>query len=305
VFETKQLKIFKTIVEVGSFTKAGEALGLSQPSISQHIRALEENAGVPLLVRVGKSARPTPAGDVLLHCAEQVLDRVAHAERLLVEHARGRTGFVRIGTPEVPCNYVLPGVLIELKRRLPKIDVRIVSGHTAATLERVGAGELDLALLPLPADTDRLRVVEAGRDELVAAVPPQHPWAVMPWVAAREFDRQPLILYDRASQITDLTLAFLLDEGIFPRIAVEIDHIEGLKELVRGGLGVAVVPRWALKRELADGALAAVRLGPTGVTRAWGLVYHEHHPLPAAVRELVALLAETLPPRFGAAAATT
>ena len=64
MFETKQLRIFKTIVEVGSFTRAGEALGLSQPSISQHVRALEEAAGVPLLVRVGKGTRPTPAGDV-------------------------------------------------------------------------------------------------------------------------------------------------------------------------------------------------------------------------------------------------
>ena len=300
MFETKQLRIFKTIVEVGSFTRAGEALGLSQPSISQHVRALEEAAGVPLLVRVGKSTRPTPAGDVLLHCAEQVLDRVEHTERMLVEHARGRTGLVRIGTPEVPCNYLLPPVLVELKRRFPKIDVRVVSGHTAATLGRVADGELDVALLPLPADTERLRVVEVGRDELVAVVSPDHAWTALPWVAAREFERQPLILYDRASQITDLTLAFLLDEGVFPRIAVEIDHIEGLKELVRGGLGTAVVPRWALKRDLASGTLAAVRLGPTGLLRTWGLAYPEQHPLPAAVRELVALFAEALPPLFAA-----
>jgi DNA-binding transcriptional LysR family regulator len=72
MLETKQLKIFKTIVEVGSFTRAGARLNLSQPAISQHIRALEEHLGVPVLLRVGKRARPTPAGEVLLHCAEQV-----------------------------------------------------------------------------------------------------------------------------------------------------------------------------------------------------------------------------------------
>ena len=302
VFETKQLRIFKAIVEVGSFTGAGEALGLSQPAISQHVRALEESAGVPLLVRVGKSTRPTPAGEVLLHCARQVLERVDSAGRMLAEHAHGRVGVVRIGTPEVPCNYLLPPVLVELKRRFPKIDVRVVSGHTAVTLGRLGGGEIELALVPLPADTGRLRVLETGRDELVAIVPRSHAWTGLPWVAAREFERQPLILYDRASQITDLTLAFLLDEGVFPRVAVEIDHIEAVKELVRGGLGVAVVPWWAARRELAEESLMAVRLGPTGLSRTWGLVYPESRALPAALRALVTLFAESLPPLFARAA---
>src|SRR5262245_10118408 len=275
---------------------------MSQPAISQHVRALEESAGVPLLVRVGKSTRPRPAGDVLLHCARQVLERVDSAGRLLAEHAHGRTGVVRIGTPEVPCSYLLPPVLIELKRRLPKIDVRVVSGHTAATLARLAGGEIDLALLPLPADTGRLRVLEVGRDELVAIVPRSHAWTEMPWVTAREFGRQPLILYDRASQITDLTLEFLLDEGVFPRIAVEIDHIEAVKELVRGGLGVAVVPWWSARRELTEELLFPVRLGAVGLTRTWGLVYPESRGLPAALRALVTLLAEALPPLFARAA---
>ena len=257
---------------------------------------------MPLLVRVGKITRPTPAGDVLLHCARQVLERIEGAARTLSEHARGRAGVVRVGTPEVPCNYLLPPVLVELKRRCPKIDARVTSGHTAVTLARLTGGELDLALLPLPADTGKLRVVNAGRDELVAIVPPAHPWAGLPWVAAREFENQPLVLYDRASQITDLTLGFLLDEGVFPRIAVEIDHIEALKELVREGLGVAVVPWWSARRELDGAMLVAVRLGPVGVTRTWGLIYPEPPQLPASVRALVALFAEALPPLFARAA---
>jgi DNA-binding transcriptional LysR family regulator len=178
----------------------------------------------------------------------------------------------------------------------------VTSGHTAVTLARLSAGELDVALLPLPSDTGKLRVVEAGRDELVGIVPPAHPWAAMPWVAAREVEDQPLVLYDRASQITDLTLGFLLDEGVFPRIAVEIDHIEALKELVRAGLGVAVVPSWSARRELEAGTLAAVRLGPAGLVRTWGVIYPERVQLPASVRALVALLVEVLPPLLARAA---
>jgi DNA-binding transcriptional LysR family regulator len=300
--ETKQLRIFRAIVEVGSFTGAGEQLGISQPAISQQVRALEDELGVQLLVRVGKTTRPTPAGEILLHGARHVLEKLDEMERMLVEHGRGRAGVVRIGTPEVPCNYLLPAILADLKRRFPKIDVRVTSGHTSVTLTRLTGGELDVALIPLPAETGRLRVVDAGRDELVAIVPIDHPWQAMPFVTARDFEEQPVVLYDRTSQITELTLAFLLEEGVFPRIAVEIDHIEAMKDLVRQGLGAAVVPAWSARRELAAGSLAMARLGPTGLTRSWGIVYPDLRPQPATVRALVQLFAEALPPLFTLAA---
>ncbi len=302
MIETKQLKIFRTIVEVGSFTGAGEQLGVSQPTISQQVRALEEELGVPLLIRTARSLQITPAGDLLLHCARQVLEKIDETRRRIEEHARGRSGLVRIGMPEPPCNYLLPEVLVELKSRFPRVDVRVTSGHTAETLARLHAGELELALLPLPVDAERLRTVEVGRDELVAVVPPDHGWTRLPFVTARDFDKEPLLVYDRASQITDLTLKFLLADGVFPRIAAEVDHVEALKELARRRLGVAVVPTWAAKREFAAGLLAPVRLGPSGLGRTWGILHADLQPYPATLRALVQLFVEALPPRFACAA---
>ena len=302
MIELKQLKIFRTVVDVGSFTGAGEHLGMSQPAISQHIRALEEELGVPLLLRTARSLQITPAGDMLLHCARQVLEKIEETRRRVEEHARGRAGLVRVGTPEPPCNYLLPEVLVELKRRFPRIDVRIVSGHTTETLARLVAGELDVALLPLPVDAGKLRVVEVGRDELVALVPPDHAWAQMPFVTARDFDKESLLVYDRASQITDLTLGFLLADGVFPRIAAEVDHLEALKELAQRRLGIAVAPAWSARRECEAGLLAPVRLGPTGLGRAWGVLHADLQPYPATLRALVQLLAEALPPLFARAA---
>jgi len=302
MMEIKQLRIFRTVIEVGSFTGAGEHLGMSQPAISQQIRALEEELGVPLLLRTARSLQLTPAGEMLLNGARQVLEKVEETRRRVEEHARGRAGLVRVGTPEPPCNYLLPEVLVELKRRFPRIDVRVVSGHTAATLGRLTAGELDVALLPLPLDAGKLRVVDVGRDELVAVVPPDHAWTTLPFVTARDFDEESLLVYDRASQITDLTLGFLLADGVFPRIAAEVDHVEALKELARRRLGVAVLPAWAARRELEAGVLAPVRLGPTGLARAWGVLHADLRPYPATLRALVQLLAEALPPLFARAA---
>jgi DNA-binding transcriptional LysR family regulator len=298
--ETKQLRIFKTIVEVGSFTGAAEHLELSQPAISQQIRALEDALGVALLVRTVRSTRPTPAGEILLQCARYVLDKIDELERVLADHREGRGGSVRIGTPEPACNYLLPPIIAALKARLPKIDVRVASGHPPTTLSRLYGGEVDVALLPLPIDGDRLRVVEVGRDELVAIVPPGHAWSGLPEVTARDFVEQPLIVYDRESPITDRTLAFLLDEGVFPQIAVEIDHLEAMKDLVRAGVGVGIVPRWSALRELGAGALSAVTVASPRMSRVWGLCYLDGQPQSGIVRALLDVAAETLVGRLAA-----
>ena len=297
MLETKQLRIFKTIVEVGSFTGAGEHLDLSQPAISQQMRALEEQVGVTLLVRTGRSTRPTPAGEVLLQCARQVLEKIEEVQRVLAEHAEGG-GVVRVGTPEPACNYLLPPVVAQLKRRIPKADVRVVSGHPPDTLARLHGGEVDVAFLPLPIDSERLRIVEVGHDELIAIVPPAHRWVSRSRVSARDFEEESLVLYDRQSPITDRTLACLLDEGVFPRVAAEVDHLEALKELVRMGVGVSVVPRWSVVRELAAGALSALSVESPRMIRRWGLCYLDGQQQSGTVRGLLEVCVETLPARL-------
>jgi DNA-binding transcriptional LysR family regulator len=295
MLETKQLKIFKTIVEVGSFTRAGARLNLSQPAISQHIRALEEHLGVPVLLRVGKRARPTPAGEVLLHCAEQVLDKIEDAERLLAEQGMGGGGMVRIGGGDAACHHLLPSVLKEFVAQFPRVHLQLSSGHTANTLARVMSGELDLGLVTLPVETDRIRVTEIGRDELVAITRPDHSWAERRRVQASDFAGEPLILYERESRMTELLMRFLLEEGVFPRVTMEVDHVAAVKELVRQGLGIAVLPAWSVRAEIESGDLAAVSVGPQGLTRGWCIAALDNGGQPAALKALVRLCVEHLP----------
>ena len=295
MLETRQLLIFKTIVDVGQFTRAGLRLGLSQPAISQSIRALERQVGLPLLVRLGTSARPTPAGEVLLQYARHVLAKVEEAERVLAETAEGRAGVLRLGAGAAACQHLLPSVLREFRGRFPRVDLHISSGHTQLTLGRVLGGELDLGLVTLPLRAPKVRVTSVGRDELQVIVPPDHAWAARRWVAAAELGDQPLILCERQSRATDLVLRALLEAGVFPRVAMELDHLEAVKEMVRAGLGLAVVPEWAARRETAAGTLHALALGKTGLWRSWGLVSLEQAAPPAALRALVRLCLERLP----------
>jgi DNA-binding transcriptional LysR family regulator len=295
MLETKQLKIFKTIVEVGSFTRAGARLNLSQPAISQHIRALEEHLGVPVLLRVGKRARPTPAGEVLLHCAEQVLDKIEDAERLLAEQGVGGGGVIRLGGADATCQHLLPAVVKEFLAQFPRVHLQLAGGHTSTTLGRVLGGELDLGLVTMPVETDRIRVTEIGRDELVAIVRPDHAWAERRRVTAVDFTDEPLILYDRESRMTETLLQFLLEEGVFPRVTIEVDQVAVVKELVRVGLGVAVLPAWSVRPEVELGWLRAISLGSQGLTRTWCIAALDNGTQPAALKALVRLCVEHLP----------
>ncbi len=208
---------------------------------------------------------------------------------------------MRLGAPDPVCAYVLPGSVEKLCRTLPRIDVCVTSGHPAATMARLAAGDVDIALVPLPIESERLRIVEVGDDELVAITLPHHAWTARGRVDALAFVDEPVVLYDRQSAITEGMLRFLLESGVFPRIAVEVDQLESVKDLVRAGIGTAVVPRWSVRREVVAGALGAVTLGGAGLRRRWALVFPDAPPRPASMAAVVRLLDEDLPARFAGA----
>lgn len=296
MLETKQLKIFRAVVDSGGFTRAGQRLGLSQPAISQQVRALEKMLGVELLLRSGNGVRPTPAGEIFLECARQVLDKLDEVTRFLGDHGDGTAGILRLGAPEPACIYLVPQLLLSARTQMAATEIRVTSGQPADTLRALGDGTLDIGLVPLPVSVSQLRVTEVARDELVAVVPPTHPWATRRRVPAAAFEGEPLILYDRRSPITEKTLRFLLDEGVFPRVAVEIEHIEAIKEMVLAGLGIAVLPWWSVRREVGQGWLASAHLGRHGLVRAWGLVYPEQRMPAVRLRAFVRLCEDVLRP---------
>jgi DNA-binding transcriptional LysR family regulator len=301
VLETKQLLIFRTIVELGSFTRAGVRLGLSQPAISQQVRALEQQVGVPLLLRRTKFARPTPGGEVLLQYARQVLGKVDEVERALAAVADGDTGVVRVAAGGAACQYLLPSVLREFRARFPRVEIQVNAGHTTRTVQRLQHGEVDLGLVTLPVRADAMRVATVGRDELMVIVPPAHAWSTRRRIMPTDLAEQPIVLYERQSRATDLILRALLADGVFARVAMEIDHLGAAKEMVQAGLGVSMLPEWAVRDEVAAGKLVALSLGKTGLWRTWGLASVERPSSPLSLRALVRLCLERLPRALAAA----
>jgi DNA-binding transcriptional LysR family regulator len=294
--ETKQLRTFLTIIDTESFTRAGRRLGLSQSAISQQIGALERQLGVKLLRRTGAGAKPSAAGEILAHYARQVVRKIDEAQRVLSDFDTNGSGVLRVGAGGAACHYLLPQILKEMRRLYPKLDLHVVSGPTQTTVERLLEAELDVGILTLPVTHARLRIVPVGRDELVAIVAPAHPWSTNRRIQATDFADQPLLIYERRSQTYRLIERVLLEVGVFPKVAMEMDHLEAVTAMVRDGLGVAIVPRWAICEELAAAQLVALPIGRTGLSRAWGLAVMEQDHQPLALKALLRLCSDRLPP---------
>lgn len=294
--DVRLLRTFATIVELQSFTRAARRLGLSQSAISQQLGAQERALGVKLLVRAGKGVRPTPLGEILLHYARQILHKVDEAQRVLTEYEATGAGVLRFGAGGAACEHLLPGVLAAFHADYPRVELRVMSGPSRLTVERLVGGDLDAGLVTLPVRESKLRLFELGRDELVAIVAPSHRWSSRRRLDLHELREEPLLVYERRSATYEIIERAVLEAGIFPRIVMELDQFGAVTEMVRAGVGLAIVPQWAVSGEVAAGRLVSLRIGKNGLYRplALGLRAEEHQP--QTLRSLVRLCLDRLPP---------
>lgn len=254
-----QVEGFLEVARLRSVSRAAEALHVTQPALTARLHALEEELGTPLFERWHRGMRLTEAGRAFLPFAERALEALEGGRSLVGDHARGSAGRLTIGTAPAVGTYVLPGLLARYVERFPAVRLAVRTGHSEEVVEAVAQGELDVGL------TRDLRHpgVEARilyEDELLLVVPPAHEFAALPSVDLARLADATLILFDRTSSYYDLTHATFRAAGVAPRSTIELDNIEAAKQMVRQGLGVALLPHTAIAGDVARGVLKAIAL---------------------------------------------
>ncbi len=294
--DTKHLKTFLTIVELASFTKAARRLGLSQSAISQQILSQEKQLGVKLLVRGAKGVKTTPPGEILCQYARQIVSKMDEAQKMVADYGESGAGSIRIGAGGATCEHLLPGVVREFSSRFPNSEIRVISGHSDRTLERLQDGELDVGMLSLPSETSGLQTFDLGTDEIVAIAPKDDPWSELRRIPLDEFKSRRLIVYERRSSVYKMFEKIVVNEGVFPRIAMELDHLGATVEMVRANMGISVLPRWAVQDYVDQGELIARPIGRSGVFRRWALAAVSEGHTTSSVKAFINLCIERLPP---------
>ena len=291
--ELHRLRYFVAVAETGSFTRAAEREGITQPSLSQQIlefeKELTRDAGstVRLFDRLGRKAVLTAVGEQLLPHAQAVLSATAEAERAV--RAVGPGGELRAGAIPTVAPYLLPIVARRFLKAHPG-RLRLLEDKTERLLHALISGDLDVAVMAQPVRDERLHVEPLFTEPLVLAVPADHPLAAKDAVRLKDIAEEPFLLLDDLHCFGDQVLSLCRNNGGFePRVMCKGEQIGTLLGLVAGGVGVTVVPDMAAAGDPSK-RRAYVNFGSPAPSRTLCAVWHKQRFRPPAVMAFVELL---------------
>jgi len=267
--EIRDLRLVQAIAEEGTMTRAGARLHITQSALSHQLTQLEAVLGVSLFHRAPRGMTLTSAGEELLECALQVLADLKRAEDRIKAAGNFERGVLRIATECYTCYHWLPARIKEYHERFPDVEVRIVAEATRNPVPALLAGDLEVAITSHRPLQPSLAVRELFDDELVAILPPQHALASRSRLRPADFAGEHLITYSVPPEQLTLFQEYLNPARVKPRRVSRVDLTEAMIEMVKAGLGIAVLARWAVARHLNPATLKAVPLSRGGFQRTW------------------------------------
>jgi len=270
-----QLEAFVQVAAHHSFSRAAEALQLTQPSITARIQALERELGEKMFERGGRSVRLTDAGTILLPYAERILQMVRESKESVEEVRSVQAGRLRLGSALTISTYVLPRILRTFHSRYPGVEVMVHTGRSEQVLNMLLSDEVQVGLSHSLVHPD-VETVNLYADEVILVANPDHPFAARRQATIEEVGSQPVILADRGSSYYSLTHGLFRQAGVVPNVAMELDSMEATKRMVEEGLGIALLPRVCLERELKQGLLTEVAItNAPAISRQIALIYRK------------------------------
>jgi len=267
--EIKHLRLVSAIARTGSVTRAGDELNLSQSALSHQLRDIEERLATTLFHRVGKRMVLTTAGESVLRTATQVLEMVGRTEAEIRKAGNSDAGLLRITTQCYTCYHWLPGLLKEYRLRHPGIDVQVDADATPRPIKSLLEGRIDLAIVFDRVRDRRLVELPLFEDEQLVIMSPSHRLAGRAAIEPQDFADETLIIYPPKDESTML-LQVLGPAGVTPKALQQVQLSEAIVELVKAGLGLAVMARWAVEPHVRAGTLRTARLTRKGFRRRWG-----------------------------------
>ncbi len=279
MMENFRLRVFRAVAQHLNFSRAAEELLLSQPAVTQQIKALEEELGVPLFDRGGGHIQLTPGGKALLPYAERLRELSAEAVSAVSSAAGEHAGELALGASRTIGQYLLPRLIAGFLKENPKVRVSVCSGNTDAMLEALLARKIQLALIEGPDQRKDLRIEPFMEDQMVLVVPAGHEWAsgeITPEITPAMLGSEPLLMREFGSgsrRVVEQALAAVGLKAKDLHVRMEVDSTEGLLNAVEAGLGVTFVSRWAVRNQLALGTVKVAHVHALQLSRRFSLAY--------------------------------
>lgn len=243
--ELHQLRYLVAIARAGSFSRAAAQCRVAQPSLSQQIQKLEDELGEPLFQRSAKGAVLTAAGEALLGRAERILREVEEASAEARDAGKLLRGRVAVGAIPTIAPYFLPGILAAFSAEYPGVELEIHEDTTAQLLQKIASMEIDLGIASLPLEGSELEVRPLFSEELLLALPAQHPLARRRNVRLEDLEAERFILMKEGHCLGAQALNVCHQAKLEPNVVLRSAQIETIHALVAAGFGISLIPAMA------------------------------------------------------------
>jgi len=261
----RRLQVFHTVARLLSFTKAAESLHMTQPAVTFQVRQLEEHFNTRLFDRTHNRINLTDAGRQVFSYADRIFELYAEMENAVRAITGEISGALTIGASTTIAEYMLPTLLGDFKERYPDVTIHLKVSNSEGIVSMVENNTIDLGVVEAPVSNKNLVVENCKRDQLVAILPPGHALAGAEQLTFARLLEYPFICREEGSGTREVISDYL---GQLPachavlKIAMELGSPEAVKGAVEAGMGVSVVSRATIQKELRLGTLVAVNLDP-------------------------------------------
>lgn len=266
------LKVFVTVIEQKNFSRAGDILNLSQPGVSLHIRNLENELGTKLIYRSPKQVQITEPGKILYRHAKQMLNHYETAKREINEFNNVVSGTMKIGASFTIGEYYLPKVLAEFAAQYPMVDIQIIISNSNDVIQGIRSNKLDIGLIEGETDYKDIDVTPFMNDEMIVVVPTDHPLSQMDLIEGNMLQNQTWVLREQGSGTRTYYDKLLRSLELNIKKTFIFTSIQGVKEAVMAGLGIALLSRLTVQKELKSNELKTFHLKNEPLIRPFSIV---------------------------------
>jgi DNA-binding transcriptional LysR family regulator len=276
--DLRKLEVFCKVYELKSFSRAGKACLLSQPTVSEHIRHLETHLDVRLFDRLGREVVPTRAGEILYNYARRMLNLKREARQTLARYRGKMSGDLELGGSTIPGQYILPSLIGRFREKFPNIFTKLVIADTMKIANMVLDGGLELGVVGAKIKNNKLQFEKLFYDELVLAVSPDHHWAKRSAIRLEELSHAPFIMREQGSGTRMTMLEILEQAGLDARefkAVAEMGSTDAIRQAIKAKVGVSILSRRAIADELQFERLCHIPVQGLSLTRHFYLVTHK------------------------------
>jgi DNA-binding transcriptional LysR family regulator len=282
----RQLEVFEAIARLGSFTRAAEEMYLTQPTVSMQIKKLTEAVGLPLFEQVGKKIFLTDAGRELHQTCRGIFEHLSHFEMVTADMKGLKTGKLRLAVVTT-AKYFAPRLLGMFCQQYPGVEVSLKVSNRERVLERLAGNQDDLYILGQPPEEVDVVAETFLENPLVVLAPASHALAHKKRIPLKRIAEEPFLLREPGSGTRIATERVFAEQGLKPKMRMELGSNEAIKQAVIGGLGISVLSRHTLALDVPSGQLVILDVQGFPIQRHWYFAYPAGKQLSIVARTFI------------------